>query len=103
MERLSFFKVIIFFCCRWISIICLSTVPRSFDVISLNYFLFGIEHIGHDNKVKSSNLLSNFIFLYKFVQAKKFSDESVWIFLDVKVVVLEYFSQKFVLSVMNCL
>ena len=67
MKWLSFFKVIIFFGRRGISILSLSTIPWAFYILSLNYFFLSVEHIRHDYKVESSNLFSHLVFLYKFM------------------------------------
>ena len=100
---LSFLEVIIFLHSFRIRISCLSSIPRTLDVKSLNYFLFCVEDIGHDYKITSSNLLSAVVFLDKFVKSKKFSDQCVWIFLDIVVIILEYGSQKSILAIRYCL
>lgn len=37
------------------------------------------------------------------MQSKELGDKCFWILLDVVIIVLQYLSQKFVLSIMNCL
>lgn len=63
----------------------------------------GVEDISHDHEVALPNDLSLLILLYKLVQAEEFSNESIGVIFDIRIVVFEDGSQMFVLPIMDSL
>ena len=86
-NRLPFFEIIIFLCCKWVIICSFSSIPRPFNIIPLCDFLPCVEDIRHNHKITSTNLLIFIIFLYQLMEAEKLGYESIRVFLDVVVII----------------
>jgi hypothetical protein len=82
-------EVVVFFGGGGVCIVSVSSYPRTLEIISLHDFLLGAEHVGHNNKIAAINFVPLLIFLNEFVKPVKLDDHSLWIFLEVVVVILE--------------
>jgi hypothetical protein len=111
-ELLSFFivdrewfsgvsEIVIFFSDVGVLIFSLATIGGTFDIITLNDFLFCVENVCHDYEITFTDHLTLDVFLDEFVKTEKFGYEGVWVLFYVIIVILENTSEFFVLTVMD--
>ena len=88
-DRCSLFEIVVLFSWGGIFIDSLSAEPRALDIVSLDYFFACVEDICHDDEVTPTNLTTALVLLYQLVQAEEFSNQRLWVSLDVVVIILQ--------------
>lgn len=72
--RTSSEEVIVFACYSWSWVVGISPVGRTFQIISFDNLVLGVEHIRHYDEITSRLLWACVTFLDEFVQTEKLGD-----------------------------